>query len=149
MSLVRLRYRHCVICHVRGDYVKKENLNTLNQPEDAERIKEVFSLTQLPEVGSIYCKKHAFHFKNKDSNNNDVTSTNNSNNSTFNDSTDIVIDHDIVPFHLSDKTDDELKDSTTKSIKNKKNSNSYLFVDLPKTYNSHKFCFICKKESGE
>jgi len=53
MSLVRLRYRHCVICHVRGDYVKKEKLNTLNQPEDAERIKEVFSLTQLPEVRSI------------------------------------------------------------------------------------------------
>ena len=40
-------------------------------------------------------------------------------------------------------------EANTNCFENKNAEKPYLFVDLPRTYASHAFCFICRKKSGK
>ena len=75
MVLDKLITRHCFICNRRGDIVKKENLSEIKESKILEKMKVVFQneiekIKLIPQLGSIYCKKHSFRFKKTDINNN-------------------------------------------------------------------------------
>ena len=168
MTLLNLRNRNCVVCHVRGDSVKKEKVIEIKGLSMAEKLKDVFNLADLPSIGSIYCKKHYHQMKARDINNNYNQSTetlSEYNNNTINSTPSFSQDNNTdstttlsqindenvnIDFNVSINDDDhDLSALNNKLNKNKFKNNSYLVVDLPKTYNSHKFCFICKKASGK
>jgi hypothetical protein len=171
MTLLNLRNRNCVICHIRGDSVKKEKVIEIKESMIAEKLKDVFNLADLSLIGSIYCKKNFHQMKAKDINNNYTDSTtalsqynNNDTDSTtalsqYNnndtDSTTTFSQYDDEneninkDFNLSKNNNEDLSELNNNRNKNKLTYNSCLVVDLPKTFNSHKYCFICKKASGK
>ena len=151
MVLDKLITRHCFICNRRGDIVKKENLSEIKESKILEKMKVVFQdeiekIKLIPQLGSIYCKKHSFRFKKTDINNNfdDNSSQSFETNSTTIDenysieyeTNETIFDSPINKDHVNEKT----KINTANL--------NYLIVDLPKTYSSHSFCFICKAASG-
>jgi hypothetical protein len=157
MTLLNLRNRNCVICHIRGDSVKKEKVIEIKESMIAEKLKDVFNLADLPLIGSIYCKKHYHQMKSKDINNNytDSTTALSQYNNNDTDSTTTFSQYDDEneninkDFNLSKNNNEDLSELNNNRNKNKLTNNSCLVVDLPKAFNSHKYCFICKKASGK
>ncbi len=138
MTLLNLRNRNCVVCHVRGDSVKKEKVIEIKESFVAEKLKDVFNLTALPLIGSIYCKKHYHQMKARDMNNNETDSTTTfteyNNNDTDSTTTFSQYNDDNkntnIDFNLSINNNNNLSELNNSRNKNKLTKNSYLVVDL-------------------
>ena len=56
MALDDLRNKNCIVCHKRGDYVKKGYLVEIKNDEKVKKLKLALKLEKDPKVGDICCK---------------------------------------------------------------------------------------------
>ena len=144
MVLNNLRERFCAICGRRGDNVTKSQLSEIKNDQTVQNLNTIFG--KEIKIDDIVCKKHFLK----------------TNNNTSTETQDNIIDENNNELqYLSGYSNDNSSEITqTFQFNDEENQNfdenidvgeskdDYMIVDLPRTYASHSFCFLCKAPSG-
>ena len=152
MVLENLYLKRCIVCGVRCDIVGKQRLMELKTPEI---LTEVQSLqrknSETLKIGDTMCRKHENQI------------LRNKNKSTLNaslfDSPDPILNSTPPSFDsesfahsygFEENTQDFYSNCSTSVHEDfNENEHSFVIVDMPRTYASHSFCFLCKAKSGK
>ena len=159
MVLGVVRDKTCPICQRRGDNIGREKLVEIKSSNQAAEINRFFENVKKREVNlnDIVCKKHTNYLKRNAENVNNTIQTFNANevSDEVADENNNVLDENSETVNEGreqlDDTYEEVEDTQSTintDICNDSSQENSIFVDLPQTYSSHSFCFICKLPSG-
>ena len=153
----------CIVCGIRCDKMGKSNIMEIKQ-EMLEKIKSlIFKSGESPKIGDYMCRKHDRKLKRSDNSVILESSTTSTLTSTFDFSTkslesstlDFCVDfnNNFFDEHENEYTAACSNTQTSNNYKNvdddaNEDQERYVVVDMPRTYASHSFCFICKAKSG-
>ena len=145
MVLGNIRQKTCSICRARGDNKGKDKIQEVKTEDQVLRFNSFFNETKLREVKikDIICSKHSKDLERKykvveeqeqlDYPEFDVSVSQHSNSSIDSDNTNSKIN--------TCSNDSDISNDFN-------NIGTSILVDIPLTYSSHSFCFICKTPSG-
>ena len=158
MVLGNLRNKKCPICDTRGDYIGRKNVIEIKNEEKIVELNNFFKNKKTEvKLNNIICLKH---LKNMKSRNKNIPGVENENyydtenvNEIEHENQNHIENQDLNGYENVENEHAELLNTQTSSLidiqtdENNQNYNTVL-VDLPITYSSHAFCFICKAPSG-
>ena len=167
MVLANLYLKNCLVCGIRCDKMGKNNILEIKTTEFRDKIL-TFYTDKNPQVGDYMCRKHEEKIRKSTLSLTEESNTPLSIQSNF-----LASDQALATspndktFESSNSSNDYdscvIYDTQNDNIINDENANSYvedrnekqlnesafIMVNIPRTYASHSFCFICKAKSGK
>ena len=177
MNKEKLHLKHCIVCGIRCDVVGKRDIMVIKNEKTILNIEALLNKTnEKPEIGHLMCRKHERAIRRNEKNalvynsssikNVDPTASSsnvesNNANSNENPNIDFTSNSSNIDFNV-DENNNNFEEDCQKIPNNQSQipeegcyNNEYnndepnfIMVDMPRTYASHSFCFICKAKSG-
>jgi hypothetical protein len=148
--------KKCIVCGIRCDTAGKDNLMELKTYDVILKINTLQRKnTENPKIGDLVCRKH-----DKQLIRNEQKSTLNEPlhsfpSATFNETTFSFESESVTQSYSLEENDIHTGEQSFHANSNQtahedlnENEPSIIMVDMPRTYASHSFCFICKEKSG-
>lgn len=162
MVLVILFLKNCPICDIRCDKQGKKNLVEIKDEQFRKKLEIFYNAEKTIGIGDYLCKKHIVQLRrsihqvteqrlqeeNLTPINDFVFET--SNEATIDFATECDFENDTINVKTNDK---KIFKKSESEAENEKidcfHDPSFIMVNIPRTYASHSFCFICKVKSGK
>ena len=151
MVIEKLVSKHCIVCNVRCDKIGKHNLMEVKHQEMLAKIMFLErNNDNVPDIGDLMCRKHEKKITRAENQLHIESSTtiNATSISTFASSSSVLNDFDTSNYydendHFSSNNIDTCE-KIEEEVETIEINQNFIIVDMPRTYASHSFCFICK-----
>ena len=143
-----LAKKHCTLCNVRLDRLKKVNFNQVTNDALVQTINQCYSLNKTIKSGDMVCKKCISACKRNKKNvcygteHSQVLNCSLDHSENFEELFDELVTKD-------SSSSDEFNESEVDEIKSLPKKSELIELDLNRSYTSHKKCFVCRRGTSK